>query len=164
MLPFFWLQNHLNVKNGLTLVCLSLTLFLLYQELVTFSVTKPTVTSKEVKKLDTGDLPEVVVCLDPGFDSAIMRKYNYLPNKYYKGQNVEDTFVGWNGGRTENKSSKNILEEILTFKTQFINDGGELVWSLHYKEEHDEKVPVVVQPRILAYPYGRCLSIREAIV
>ena len=113
---------------------------LIYQELVTFSVTKPTSTTKEEKKLDTSDLPEVVVCLDPGFDTDVMRKYNYRPINYYKGLNKEHTFVGWNGGGTENKSSKNILDEILTFGGQFITAGGELVRKLHYKEEHTNKV------------------------
>ena len=98
-----WLQNHLNAKNGFTLVCVSLTMLLIYQELVNFSVTKPTSTSKEEKKLDTSDLPEVVVCLDPGFDTEIKHRYNYRPSRYYKGLNEEHTFVGWNGGGTENK-------------------------------------------------------------
>ena len=48
--------------------------------------------------------------------------------------------MGWNGGGTENKSSKNILDEILTFGGQFITAGGELVRKLHYKEEHTNKV------------------------
>ena len=154
-----WLQNHLNLKNCFTLVCLSLTLLLIYQELVTFSVTKPTATSKEEKKLDTSNLPEVVICLDPGFDTAIMHKYNYTPVRYYRGADSEDKFLGWNGGGSENESSQDVLDEILTFDSRFINDRGELVWSLYYKEEHVEKVPVKVKPRILAYPYGRCMCI-----
>ena len=158
MFPF-WLRSHLNLTNCFTLVCLSLTLLLIYQELVNFSVTRPTATSKEEKKLDTSILPEVVVCFDPGFDPEVMLKYNYPLIKYYRGANSEDKFVGWNGGGTEKKSSKNILDEILIFDTHFINDEGELVWSLYYKEEHAEKVRVKVKPRILAYPYGRCLSI-----
>ena len=95
-------------------------MLLIYQELVTFSVTKPTTTSKEEKKLDTSDLPEVVVCLDPGFDTEIMRKYNYRPIRYYRGVNDERTFVGWNGGKEETKSSREILEEALIVKSQHV--------------------------------------------
>ena len=95
----FWLRKHMNVKNCLTFVCVSLTILLIYKELVTFSVTKPTATSKEEEKLDTSNLPEVVVCLDPGFDVGIMRKYSYLPERYYKGENDNKTFVGWKNGK-----------------------------------------------------------------
>ena len=123
----FWVCSHLNLKNCFTLVSLSLTLFLIYQELVNFSVTKPTTSSKEKKKLDTSMLPEVVVCFDPGFDAEIMLKYNYSLIKYYRGavsQDSKEKFVGWNGGGSEKKASKNILDEILTFHSHLINDGG----------------------------------------
>ena len=92
-----WLQNHLCVKNTLTLVCVSLTLFLICQEVVTLTITKPTTTSKEEKELETSDFPEVLVCLVPGFDAEIMfKKYGYTNSQYYRGLGREE-FVGWNG-------------------------------------------------------------------
>ena len=58
-----WLRSHLSLKNLLTVVCGSLALFLIYQEFVTLTVTKPTTTSREERELETSDLPRVVVCL-----------------------------------------------------------------------------------------------------
>ena len=158
-----WLRSHLNLKNLLTLVCGSLALFLICQEFVTLTVTKPTTTSREERELETSDLPEVVVCLVPGFDHDAILKYYDTLGKYHNGQKglfgKKKTFVGWNGGRNENKSSRDILEEVLTFEDQFINSEGGLFIQIHYRTEHSGRVPVVVKPRILAYPYGRCMSI-----
>lgn len=154
------IQNHFSLKNGLSFACASLTLLLIYNELVTLMVTKPTTTSKGEKELETSDLPEVVICLVPGFDHVAVEKYGYKISGYYEGENSESKFVGWNGRGTENKSSQEILEESLTFGSKFINDKGALVRSLYYKEEHVEKVPAKkVKARTLAYPYGRCMSI-----
>ena len=78
-----WLRNHLSLKNLLTLVCGSLALFLIYQEFVTLTVTKPTTTSREERELETSDLPEVVVCLVPGFDRHVTKKYNYSSPSFF---------------------------------------------------------------------------------
>ena len=150
------LENNISLKNCLTLLCASLTLFLIYRELVTFAVTKPTISSKEEKELETRDLPEVVACLVPGFDDEVMQKYHYGDDHYYRGADNEHKFIGWNGGGEENKSSQMILDEILTFDNQLIN---KLVHKLLYIEEHVNQVPVKARSRMLSYPYGRCLSI-----
>ena len=121
------LQQYLSLKNCFSVISLSLTLFLIYKEVINYSITKPTVTSKEVKRLDIKDLPEVVVCLVPGFNTKAMLKHNYPSLKYYRGVNNNDKFVGWNGGGSKITPSQEILDEILTFDTQFINDGGRLV-------------------------------------
>ena len=126
-----WLRSHLSLKNLLTLVCGSLALFLIYQEFVTLTVTKPTTTSREERELETSDLPEVVVCLVPGFDHKVILQCNYTLEGYYRGA-VDHKFVGWNGIGNENKSSQKILEEILTFESQFINTKGDLVKILHF--------------------------------
>ena len=91
------LQQYLSLKNCFSIISLSLTLFLIYKEVINYSITKPTVTSKEVKRLERKDLPEVVVCLVPGFNTKAMLKHNYPSLKYYRGFNNKDKFVGWNG-------------------------------------------------------------------
>ena len=158
MLPF-WFQKHVSLKNCSTATCATLTLLLIYQELVTFTITKPTTTSKGERKLDISDLPEVVICLVPAFHTGIMHKYNFPPTKYFKGVNKNDKFVGWNGKGAKNKSAQDILDEILTFDNQSMYIGGGLVHTLYYKEEHIDHVPAKVKPKTLAYPYGRCMSI-----
>ena len=65
-------------KNMFTLTCFLLTLALIYQVLFTFEVTRPTTTSKEEKELEITDLPEVVVCLDPGLSFKTLEKNGYI--------------------------------------------------------------------------------------
>ena len=92
-------------KNVFTLICSTLTLYVTYQVLFTFAVTKPTTTSKQEKELDNADLPEVVVCLDPGLNYESLEKNGYY-GSYVSGQLVfGGKFVGWNGGEHGNKSS-----------------------------------------------------------
>ena len=153
------LQQYLSLKNCFSIISLSLTLFLIYKEVINYSITKPTVTSKEVKRLERKDLPEVVVCLVPGFNTKAMLKHNYPSLKYYRGFNNKDKFVGWNGGGSKTTSSQDILDEILTFDTQFINDGGRLVKRFLFMNEHVEHVSSKVKPKMLYYPYGRCMAI-----
>ena len=65
--------------------CTLLTLLLIGQELFTFVIVKPTTTSKEEKDLESSDLPEVVVCLEPGFDTEVLKNYGYKTLAYYRG-------------------------------------------------------------------------------
>ena len=94
----------------------------------------------------------VVICLESGFDDGVMLKYGYSPKKYYRGTNCDKKFVGWNGKGTENKSSKDILEEILTFESLYITDKGKLVSKVYYREEYLNQVEAKVKPLILAFP------------
>ena len=70
-------------KNMFTLICSTLILVLIYQVLFTFTVTKPTTTSKEEKELEIADLPEVVVCLDPGLNFETLEKNGYIGTYHY---------------------------------------------------------------------------------
>ena len=158
------LRNHLSLRNFLSLLCAGLTLLLIYKELVTVTVIKPTTTSTERKELETSDLPDIVVCFLPGFDPQVMRRYHYATGGYYKGENEEGHFVGWNGGGGigNNKSSQKILDEILTFKSSLLNHPEKLFYESHFTAENVEQVPAEFEPKMLAYPYGRCLALRPA--
>ena len=46
------------------------------------------------------DLPEVFICLEPGADIKVLKKYGYHPNVYYRGSSM-DKFIGWNGNVTQ---------------------------------------------------------------
>ena len=72
-------------KNTFTLICSILTLALIYQVLFTYVVEKPTTTSKEEKELEITDLPEVVICLNPGLKYKTLMKYGYS-GTYLTGQ------------------------------------------------------------------------------
>ena len=42
--------------------------------------------SKEERNLETADIPNVVICLDPGFDDKVLRKYGYVSYRYFEGE------------------------------------------------------------------------------
>ena len=90
-------------KNVFTIICSILTSYLICDVLLTYVVEKPTTTSREEKELEITDLPEVVVCLDPGLNYESLEKNGYH-GTYVSGE-VEGHFVGWNGGENQNKSS-----------------------------------------------------------
>ena len=94
-------------KNAFTLLCSAITLLLIYQLVVTFVVEKPTTTAKLEKKLEKSDLPQVVVCMDPGLNSLALKKFGYHDTSYFEGklQPHSSLFVGWNGDAFANKSA-----------------------------------------------------------
>ena len=145
-----------SLRNVFTLICALLTLFLICQELVIFTVVKPTSTYKEETDLETTDLPEVVVCLDPGFDADVLKKYGYKNNKYYRGSLNGSGFEGWNGEGNGNISSQDILDEVLTFDRELQRSSER--WT-QIKGHHGKTMQPEVQFRTLAFPYGRCMSI-----
>ena len=104
-------KHLLTASNFFTLDCSLLTIFLLSQELYNFAVTKPTSTAKEEEQLKASDIPDVVACLEPGFNSSAFEKHGYMHfATYYRGSMDGDKFVGWNGNG--NKSSQDILEDV----------------------------------------------------
>ena len=106
---------YLNIfKNMFTVLCVILTIVLTCQVIFTAMVTKPTTTSKGVRKLDVADLPEVVVCLDPGLDSASLERNGYHITTYWRGvMHLDGPFVGWKGNGS--RTSREIFEEALHF-------------------------------------------------
>ena len=156
-----WLRKHLTLKNMFTFICSTLTFLLICQELNTFLFLRPTTTSKEEKEVDPADLPETLICLDPGFDPVALKRYGYRKvNKYYRGSLDGVKFVGWNGDQNlENKSSHAILEDALRVDKNFRSK-----FDIFYrKADFDTEVKANVRYRTLAYPHGRCLSISPTL-
>ena len=149
-----WFWKYFTVRNFVTLICSLLTIYLTYQEMYTFLIIKPTGTAKEEKQLKTADLPEVVVCMDPPIDLNELRQYGY-DSHYYRGSIDGDKFVGWNGDENENKSSFDILEDVLVVNMDFRS----VLRSAKFRRENFEKVGADIKLRTLAYPHSRCLSI-----
>ena len=79
---YIWLIELLSLKKVFTISCALFALFLICQELFTFAVTKPTSTSKAERDLKIDDLPEVVICLEPGLDSDVLKTYGYDIRSY----------------------------------------------------------------------------------
>ena len=99
----------------------------------------------------------MVLCFEPGFDPKVLEQNGYNADTYYRGSMDQKSFVGWNGGENENKSSKDILEEVLATKGQLLNESTFV--QAYFTEDYDNWVPAEVKMRTLAYPIGRCLSI-----
>ena len=107
--------------------------------------------------LEARDLPEVVICADPGLDTTAIEKYGYDRDKYYRGSIDGNKFIGWKG--TQNKKEvTDILEEVLIMKSaNFIKTNSEL----GFTENHVSFTKPDISLRTLSYPYGRCISLRE---
>ena len=98
------------IKNIFKAVCLAISVVLIVQLLYVFVEEKPTTTTNLDEQLEITDLPEVVVCMNPGFNLA---KYGYNNDRdYWTGYSQPaNQFVGWNGNDGYlNKSSRDILE------------------------------------------------------
>ena len=130
-----WLQEVISAKKIFTLVCSALTIFLFSKLLFTFAVSKPTSTYKQEKELETFDLPEIVVCPDPGFKLDVLENYGYSSGdfyfvgyiKKYTKKGVQKLY-GWNGDVGVENSSRDILEESLVINTPLIGKAKLWQW------------------------------------
>ena len=152
-------------RNIFIVLCSAITLLLLCQLLLSFAIEKPTTTTTIEKKLETTDLPDVVICMDPGYDKVTLNKYGYHSSTYFRGAmqpgqpGASSPFVGWNGGIHENKSSLEILEEAL-----LLPKNGQLITQAWYTENYIDSDNAVVTFRVLGDYIGRCISISPPLV
>ena len=147
---------HTTFKNVFTLLCSSITLLLIYNLVITFIVEKPTTSAKEEKQLEKSDLPEVAVCLEPGYNNVTLEKYGYHISYYYRGvlqPRNKQNFVGWNGEKDANKSSLDILEEVLLLPH------NEALAIPKYTENQEDFEQTAVAFRTLGDNIGRCMFI-----
>ena len=154
------LQSDLILKSIFKALCFAITVLLIYQLFVTYTTEKPTTTTKIEKELETKDLPNVVVCLDPGFSNASAIKYGYQVSFYWAGLTLSGEsdikFVGWNGDGSENKSSLEILEEMFLFP-----DRQDVVLGAKFMtEDYSNGSESDVTFRRLMFPFGRCMFLR----
>ena len=149
---FSW-DHFLTARNFFTFVCSGLTFFLLTQELYNFAITKPTSTATGEEQLRASDIPDVLACLDPGFNSSAFEKHGYMLHAtFYRGSMDGDKFVGWNGN--ENKSSQDILEDVFLAGDNFQS----LLSYASFRRDNVDYVGANIELKTLAYPHGRCLS------
>ena len=155
-----WFLYFCSFKIVFKVICALLTLFLICQELFTLVVEKPSTTSREEKDIDINDIPEVVIGLEPGFDTKVLEKYGYNDvGLYYKGI-VDGEFVGWNGNENKTKPSIDILEEALIVQNQHIS-GKKFITSAKYRTTESLQLEEIeVNLRTLVWPFGRCFSVK----
>jgi hypothetical protein len=150
------LRQVATLKNLLQVLCISLTVFLVYQELENFLVTKPTSTSLESRELDDDTFPEVTVCLDPALDAAAARRHGYQAVSYYRGGGGADgsQFVGWTGG-AGGGSLSSVLDSVLTVGAK----DRELVRADYGVRGLASRLPGRTGLTHPVYPYGRCIQV-----
>ena len=149
-------MKQLTWKNLIASICSLLTVLLICQELYRYVVVRPTTTSKEEKGLRSSDIPETVVCADPGFASDVLKKYGYKVLTYYRGSMDGENFVGWNGRKNESKSAHDILEEALIVDHHF----NSLFTDIYYtKDGVSGRIDAETEFRTLSFPLGRCIVI-----
>ena len=144
------------VNHSFKVLCLTVSLVLIVQLLHIFVEERPTTTTNLEEELEITDLPEVVVCMDPGFNDSVLRKYGYNIRYYWKGirKGSKEKFVGWNGDKDYNMSSHEILEESLLFP----GGQGHLRYAKYFQGVGGLK-DANVTFRMLISPLGRCMVI-----
>ena len=102
-------------KTAFTVLCSSITLFMIYELVITFVFEKPTTTSQVGKQLAITDLPVLAICMEHGYNDVTLKKHGYHIGSYYRGalQPNNSPFVGWSGRKDENMSASEILEKAL---------------------------------------------------
>ena len=96
----------------------------------------------------------MAVCLDPGFSNTSAQKYGYHISLYWAGLAPQSRFVGWNGIKSGNKSSVEILQEML-----LLPDDQTILKYARYTENYIDHVKSDVTFKRLIYPHGRCMFI-----
>ena len=110
------LRKYCTLKYFLQLLCTFLTLVLIFQELVNYTITKPTTVSSEEGVLDDETFPEITVCLDPGLNITDISELGYPEtSSFYRGSSDGKKFVGWNGPREDKNGTKD-FEDVMTMK------------------------------------------------
>ena len=143
------LRELCTITQLFTLICLCLTLLLVYDELKTFLVIKPAAVSSEEKPLKLQNFPQVSVCFDPGFNTTQIAGHGY--KSFWRGSSDGNTFIGWSGqdGRT---SHSKLLEDLFTVRLN----------QTYFKHVFYYTNESGYQPAVLAYtkplhPKGRCI-------
>ena len=153
----WWFSKHITLRNLFTSACALISAFLIYQELYRYLIVKPTTTAKEEKEIRLSDIPETLICREPGFNITVLQKYGYFTyDTYYRGSMDGTHFVGWNGLKNESKSANSILEEALTVNTDFLS----LFTAINFSKDNEKEITQAeIKNRTLTFPIGRCLVI-----
>ena len=143
-------------KNVFTVFCSIITLFMIYQLLVTFVVKKPTTSSEEEKELEITDLPVVAICLEDGYNDLALAEHGYHIGSYYRGalQPNSSHFIGWSGEKDEKMSSGAILEETLV-----LPKSEELIISAGFTRDNVNFEKADVSFSTFGHKIGRCMLI-----
>ena len=143
-------------KTAFTLLCSTLTLFMIYELVITFVFEKPTTTSQVGKQLAITDLPVVAICMEHGYNDVTLKKHGYHIGSYYRGalQPYNNPFVGWSGRKDENMSASEILEKALV-----LPKSEQLIISSSYTKDNVNFERADMTFSTFGHKIGRCMLI-----
>jgi hypothetical protein len=144
------LKKHVSFANIFKTICIILTTFLIYEELLNYTVTKPTTTSSKQAFLDITTFPEIRVCMDPAWDPKAVARHGYMGDYFYRGSTDGDTFVGWNGVG----GGDQVVEDILSFHTD-----QPPFYKAYFTFKNKTKARAEISFKSPVYPYGRCVVV-----
>ena len=90
---------------------------MLLEELYTFFVSKPTLTSSTKRKYKKEDVPEILICPEPSIDIKALKSLGYSSKDFYYAGfgDLERGYLGWGGN--ESKSTEEVSKQISTIKS-----------------------------------------------
>ena len=151
----------LNIFRNYTLLKLffaSFTLYLLYEEFLTFFVKKPTYTSSSKVKIVPQDFPSITICPFPSWDLEGLNKFHYANwFDYAKGTTSNSTIFGWSGIRSE-INPETVLNQISIIKNQTECPFTLVKLRLEKKEKF---IKVKFRLTSLYYSSGRCCKVSK---
>ena len=105
-----FLSFFVDEKYFWKIICLCCTGWLLLQVIVDFFIVKPTFSAVENSKLSQIYFPDIVVCLENGFDQKQLKLYDYDTSLlYFLGRSGRDKFIGWSGKENTDQFRRNSI-------------------------------------------------------
>ena len=134
-----------------------LTVYLLFDELVLFFCTKPTLTTKVQSRLQTNQFPEALICSSPAFDQQKLTSMGYEHSyDYILGILGGEFLRGWSGNQSD-VSIEKILHDISIMKTEDDCPNARVKFEENGKIIKFDLSLTLTRP---TYPHGRCCQIK----
>ena len=134
-----------------------LTSYLLYEELFTFWIEKPTYTSSSKVKIGPQDFPDITICPFPSWNQQELVELGYAQSfEYSKGKLDESTMFGWSGNST-GISPENVFDKISILKNQTECPFTRVMMRSEGREIFNE---VKFKLTSLYHPSGRCCKVK----
>ena len=134
-----------------------LTVYLLFDELILFFSTKPTLTTQVQTSLQTNQFPEALICSSPAFDQEKLISMGYEHSHDYILGILDGEFLhGWSGNQSD-VSIEKILQDISVMKTEEDCPSAKVKFEEKGKIIKSKLSLILTRPM---YPHGRCCKIK----
>ena len=149
--------------NRLIKICfIALTSYLLFNEMLVFLVTKPTLTSVTQTNIKPEDFPVFLICPKQGFDLQSLHKLGYPYSTFYGRGIINSTKnqISWIGNQTKMNVTE-VIKQVSTIKT--LKDCPFV--EAKFEGNGTRYIKLDVELTRAMYPNGRCCRVikpREA--